>query len=135
MQVQQILETCLYVDDLEAAREFYSQVLGLTLVTEMEGRHVFFRCGQTMLLLFNPDSTSNLESAEEAPAHGARGRGHCCFTMDEGDTDSWRERLNRFGVDVEKETQWPQGGVSLYFRDPSENCLELATRRVWGIFD
>ena len=54
MKVEHILETCLYVDDLVRAEEFYRDVLGLTFVSRQEKRQVFFRCGQRMLLLFNP---------------------------------------------------------------------------------
>src|SRR3954452_9801181 len=54
MQVQHILETCLYVDDLVKAERFYHQVLGLAVEGRQEGRHVFFPCGNRMLLLFKP---------------------------------------------------------------------------------
>ncbi|MBI1877873.1 MAG: VOC family protein, partial [Chloroflexi bacterium] len=61
MQVEQVLETCLYVDDLEAAAEFYRRVLGLVVFSRVIGRHVLFRCGQSVFLLFNPDRTSKPE--------------------------------------------------------------------------
>ncbi|MEE9589465.1 MAG: glyoxalase/bleomycin resistance/extradiol dioxygenase family protein, partial [Hyphomicrobiaceae bacterium] len=28
--------------------------------------------------------------------------------------------------------EWPGGGRSIYFRDPSGNCLEIAEPRIWG---
>ncbi len=52
MQVKQILETCLYVDDLAATGTFYTRVLSLEPFSRVEGRHVFFRCGQGGFLLF-----------------------------------------------------------------------------------
>ena len=53
-----ILETCLYVDDLRAAEHFYRDVLGLVVVRRQTGRHVFFRCGRSMLLIFDPTATA-----------------------------------------------------------------------------
>ena len=42
MKAKRVLETCLYVDDLEKAEAFYRQVFGLELYAKVEGRHVFF---------------------------------------------------------------------------------------------
>ncbi len=38
MKVQRILETCLYVEDLDAAERFYVDVLGLDVEAGGEGR-------------------------------------------------------------------------------------------------
>ncbi|MCB9769964.1 MAG: VOC family protein [Candidatus Omnitrophica bacterium] len=133
MKATKVLETCLYVDDLEKSKAFYTEVLGLSLHAEMKGRHVFFRCGEAMLLLFNPDATEQGNPDIDVPAHGARGVGHCCFSMSETEIQLWKEHLRGHGVEVEKELDWPQGGKSLYFRDPCGNSLELATPRVWGL--
>ena len=54
---QHILETALYADDLDAAERFFGGLLGLEKVTRIGNRHVFFRCGQGMLLIFNPDES------------------------------------------------------------------------------
>ena len=78
MDLLGVLETCLYVDDLSAARSFYEEVLGLPFVSEQPGRHAFFRCGQQMLLLFNPNASCEVEG--EIPPHGARGPGHMAFS-------------------------------------------------------
>ncbi len=40
MRAERVLETCLYVDDLEAAERFYATVLGLNLYSKLPGRHV-----------------------------------------------------------------------------------------------
>ena len=130
MNVNRILETCLYVDDLDAARRFYQEVLGLQSFASVAGRHVFFRCGAGVLLLFNPDETAT--GAGSAPAHGAHGPGHIAFAMAADQVDAWRERLAQNGVPVEAEVTWP-GGFSLYFRDPAGNSLELTTPGTWGL--
>jgi catechol 2,3-dioxygenase-like lactoylglutathione lyase family enzyme len=131
MRAKQVLETCLYVDDLDAAEAFYQDVLGLERVTKSEGRHVFFRCGQGMFLVFNPDQT--LIKTGRAPTHGAHGQGHAAFTMDEAEIDDWRSLLESKGVEIETEVAWPGGGYSLYFRDPAGNSLEVTTPKTWGL--
>ena len=128
-----VLETCLYVDDLDAAEVFYTRVLGLPLVGKEEGRHLFFRCGQGMLLIFNPDKT--LAADNEVPTHGARGPVHVAFAMRADEIDRWREHLRAHGVTIEQEVTWPNGGHSIYFRDPAGNSLELATPSLWGMGD
>lgn len=131
MRVQQVLETCLYVDDLARAEQFYCQVLGLTLEGQQDGRHVFFYCGQRMLLLFNP--LVSRETAGQFPPHGALGAGHVAFGVTEASLPEWRKWLAEKNVAIEKVIDWPNGGHSLYFRDPAGNLLELATPRIWGI--
>ncbi len=134
MQATQVLETCLYVDDLAAAEGFYTRVFGLTLISRVEGRHVFFRCGDGVFLLFNPARTIQPDTAGlGVPTHGAHGPGHAAFAMRHEDVDAWREHLRQNGVDIEKEIAWPGGGYSLYFRDPAGNSVELATPKTWGI--
>ena len=57
MRAERVLETCLYVDDLDAAEQFYTGVLGLEVESRAQGRHVFFSCGNAMFLsTFHPAS-------------------------------------------------------------------------------
>ncbi len=129
-QVGRILETSLYAEDLERAELFYSTVLGLELFAKEPGRHVFFKCGNQMLLIFNPSAT--ILETEVAP-HGAHGPGHVAFAVPMAELDQWAARLREKQIAIEKEVTWPKGGRSLYFRDPAGNCLEFASPRVWGI--
>jgi catechol 2,3-dioxygenase-like lactoylglutathione lyase family enzyme len=131
MELQHILETCLYVDDLERAAAFYQDVLGLKIESRLDGRHVFMHCGQRMLLLFNP--LVSREATEQFPGHGSFGPGHLAFGVRESDIDGWIQRLKSQQVGIEKILHWPQGGRSVYFRDPAGNLLEFATPRIWGI--
>lgn len=52
LKAHEIRDTCLCVDDLDRAHDFYRDVLGLELFEQQAGRHLFWRCGQRMLLLF-----------------------------------------------------------------------------------
>ncbi|CAN5645285.1 glyoxalase/bleomycin resistance/extradiol dioxygenase family protein [soil metagenome] len=128
MKVDDVLECCIYAPDVAAAADFYSQVLGLESFSVVAGRHAFFRCGGRVFLLFNPQRT--LES-DSVPAHGALGPGHVAFSVQEQDLSEWREHLRRCGIPVESELEWPNGGRSIYVRDPAGNSVELAPARIW----
>lgn len=131
MRAERVLETCLYVDDLDAAERFYASVLGLELDAKVPGRHVFFRCGNAMFLLFDPRATS--QSGGDLPSHGARGPGHVAFAATPAEMTAWRQHLRREGVHIDAEMTWPGGGQSLYFRDPAGNILEFVTPSVWRL--
>ena len=131
MRPYAVLETAVYAADLGAAERFYSEVIGLERFARVEGRHVFFRCGAGVFLVFNPEATE--AGGGEVPPHGARGAAHMAFAVRERDLPAWHERLERHGVRVEAEIAWPRGGRSLYVRDPAGNSIELATPALWGI--
>ena len=133
--LSRVLESCLCVTDLIAAERFYTDVLGLTLYAKQDGRHVFLRCGEQMVLLFDAVAASQPAShgGLDVPTHGTTGEGHLCFAVHEADLAGWLARLNQHGVPIEKDLLWPGGGRSLYFRDPSGNSLELATPKIWGM--
>ncbi len=128
--IRQVVESSLYVDDLDRAETFYRDVLGLELIGKEAGRHVFFRAGDTVLLLFEPHAT---RKGDVLPAHGAIGPGHVALGIDADELDLWRSRLRENGILIEKEMTWPRGGHSLYFRDPAGNSLELITPGLWGL--
>jgi catechol 2,3-dioxygenase-like lactoylglutathione lyase family enzyme len=132
MRAHEILEVALYVDDLEAAERFYLEVLGLRRIAVVAGRHVFFRCGGRVLLLFRASAT---REGGAVPPHGAEGPGHVAFAATEAELGGWRTHLAARGVAIEAQQVWPGGGRSIYFRDPAGNSLEIATPAVWGIAD
>lgn len=134
MQAAVILEAALYVSDLGQAEQFYSGVLGLEVIARAEGRHVFFRCGKGVVLLFNANATEVPPAADArlpVPPHGARGPGHLCFAANAEEIEAWKQKLVAEGVVIEADFEWPNGGRSIYFRDPSGNSLEFAEPRIW----
>lgn len=130
-----VLETCLYAADLAAAERFYGDALGLDAFAREPGRHVFFRCGAGVLLVFDPARTraaAGSVGGVPIPPHGATGAGHVAFAVPEAELPAWRDRLDAHGVAIEAEVAWPRGGRSLYVRDPAGNSVELAPARIWG---
>ena len=130
-----ILETVLYAHDLAAIEDFYRRVLGLEPFASVANRHVFYRCGDQMLLIFNPDVTQRPHAAGALPVppHGMEGQGHVCFRASADDIAEWQRKLMSLGVKIESDFSWPNGGRSIYFRDPSGNSIEFAEPRIWGL--
>ena len=126
--VNQILETSLYVSDIKKAAAFYELLFDLEPHAVEDSRHVFFRIGDCMLLLFNPAET---RKGGSVPAHGATGQGHVAFTIKHEELDFWKNRLGEQKIQIEQEYVWPSGGKSVYFRDPFMNSIELATSNTW----
>jgi len=135
MKPSGILETVLYAPDLAAAEAFYRDVMGMEAFAKAEGRHVFFRCGNQVFLVFNPDATQvpPAEGSLPVPPHGAHGHGHVCFRATAEEIAAWRSHLEANGIEIEADFEWPRGGRSIYFRDPCNNCVEIAEPRIWGL--
>lgn len=128
---QRILETCLYAEDLDAAHEFYHGVLGLRLHSRAEGRHLFYHCGENMVLVFNSAATQQCHP-DGIPCHGSSGDEHVCWAASPPELDQWRAHLTTHGVEIEHEQTWENGARSIYFRDPAGNSLEFATPTLWA---
>lgn len=135
LKVSEVLEVALYVTDLAAAERFYTNIMGLSLYSKVAARHVFLRCGDRMLLLFNAEETVNSgDGPLDAPEHGMKGAGHIAFAARDSEIDQWKEYLAAQGVSIEKEICWEKGR-SIYFRDPSGNSVEITSPAIWGIKD
>jgi catechol 2,3-dioxygenase-like lactoylglutathione lyase family enzyme len=136
MQITGLLEACLYSSDLEKAEQFYREVLHLEVFEKEADRHVFFRCGRGVFLLFNPEHTSKEQThvaGSLIPLHGSQGEGHIAFCVAREQLPLWREHFEQTGIEIESEVDWPQGGQSIYIRDPSGNSVELASPEIWGL--
>jgi catechol 2,3-dioxygenase-like lactoylglutathione lyase family enzyme len=142
--ISRLLETAVYVEDLERSARFYQQLLGLepiigtTLEIETQSRvlrplHI---PGGQVLLLFAKGSTTTTAvlAGGTIPPHEGSGRLHLAFAISSAELEGWRERLQSRGVLIEGEMAWPRGGTSLYFRDPDGHLVELATPGLWSSY-
>ena len=132
-QLRGVLETVLYADDLATTARFYETVLGLAPMTG-DARLVSYAVAPAqVLLLFQRGIT---EQAVELPGgtipgHDGDGRQHIAFAIAADALPAWEARLQAAEVAIEGRMDWPQGGHSLYFRDPDGHLLELATPGLW----
>lgn len=131
-----VLETALYVDDLERAARFYERVLELTALSKDSRFCAYDVGGTSVLLLFRRGAT--LETVHlpggTIPPHDGHGPLHIAFAITADELPAWERRLAAHGVAIEGRTDWPRGGRSIYFRDPDGHLLELVTPGVWAIY-
>lgn len=135
MKISGITETSIYAENLDEAREFYKMLPGLELIAEEQGRHLFFKCGSRMLLIFNPKHTSIEQTdvdGQMVPLHGSRGATHIAFSIQNEDLEKWRDFFKKNSIPIESEITWPNGITSLYFRDPAGNSLEVVSPELWN---
>ena len=128
MNIARIKETCIYVTDLHATREFYSYKLGLPLISLVEGRHVFFKAGDSVLLCFVADKTRN---EKELPPHGADGSVHFAFEVPRSGYGTALEQVKEAGIAILHEHVWKEHLRSFYFHDPDENLVEVIEEGLW----
>lgn len=128
-----ILETVLYVGNLERAAAFYEDVLELPCMFKEARMRAYDVAGRGALLLFVRGQT--LQAIETPsgtiPPHDGEGPLHVAFSIARQDYEAWERRLGEKGVAIEGRMTWKRGGASLYFRDPDDNLLELATPGLW----
>jgi catechol 2,3-dioxygenase-like lactoylglutathione lyase family enzyme len=114
----------LFVEDLEAARRFYSEVFGLPVVFEDDNSAVF-TFGDTLVnLLKTSEAPGLVEPARVAtPDSGVRFQ----FTLAVDDVDAMCEELKSRGVELlNGPIDRPWGIRTASFRDPGGHIWEIA---------
>ena len=131
-RVRRVLETALDCDDLPRSAAFYKTLLGVTPMIDTE-RLVAIDAGEsTVLLLFQKGAATPLDTPGGLiPGHDSGGPGHLAFAIDAADVVMWEARLAALGIAIESRVTWDGGGLSLYFRDPDNRSVELATPGLW----
>jgi catechol 2,3-dioxygenase-like lactoylglutathione lyase family enzyme len=128
MEIKKIKETCLYVTDLERTRAFYEEQLGLKVIGEVKGRHIFFRAGASVLLCFIPEMS---KKGGTLPPRFGSGQLHLAFEVSKAEYASWKETVSSKGIPIEEEYDWGSGFLSFYFRDPDQHLLEFVMEGMW----
>ncbi len=132
-----ILETGLYVEDVERAAAFYERVFGFPrLICNDRICALAVAESQVLLLLRKGGSTEpmTLPNGDVLPPHDGTGQQHFAFGIEVSQLDAWRQRLTECGVEIISTVRWELGGVSLYFHDPDGHVAELATRGTWRVY-
>jgi len=135
-KLQGILETALYVEDLERSRIFYQTIFELATLFNDERLCAFNVADKQVLLLFlKGASTIPLETTGGTiPPHDGDGQLHLAFSISASELDEWEIRLKTMNVTIDSKVKWQRGGTSIYFRDPDKHLLELVTPGLWTIY-
>ena len=129
-RIDGILETAIYVDDVDRAVGFYRDVLGLSIV-EVSDRLTALAAGpRQLLLVFKRGASVRLPLTP----HDASGHQHVAFPIPATALEAWEAWFVKRGVAVIERKRWDRGGTSLYFHDPDGHLLELATPGVWTVY-
>jgi catechol 2,3-dioxygenase-like lactoylglutathione lyase family enzyme len=131
-----VIETCLYVEDVDKASNFYEEVLGLRRIAGDDRLRAYSVADKDVLLLFKRGATTQPLTfpGGTIPPHNGHGQNHLAFAVSKEQMAAWEKQLTDHRIEIEGRVRWPGGGCSLYFRDPDENLLELATPGLWSIY-
>jgi len=134
--VGRVLETSLYVEQLDRSVDFYQRIFGFEKLTGDDRFCAFNVSGQQVLLLFLKGATLAPMPLPGGviPPHDGSGHLHLAFTIPATAEQDWQRHLEAANVAIESRVAWPKGGFSLYFRDPDGHLLELVTPGCWTIY-
>ena len=125
-----ILESSLYVADLQRSVAFYRKIFGFRTISDFGERGCAMQAGdRQVLLLFKKGASRNITSP-----HDGDGELHLAFAISPVELDSWESWLAENGIAIEERRTWEAGGRSLYFRDPDRHLLEVVTPGTWSIY-
>jgi len=130
LNIARIKETCIYVTDLHATKDFYSYKLGLPLLSFAEDRHVFFRAGESVLLCFIAEKT---REEKTLPPHGASGSVHFAFEVPKQEYEPAIQKIEGAGISILHQHTWKAGLRSFYFHDPDQNLVEIIEEGLWEV--
>ncbi len=134
--VHGILESALYVEDLDRSANFYQKIFGFKTVGRSERRCALGVAEGQVFLLFKKGKSArpSVIPGGTIPGHDGTGSLHVAFSIAADSLNAWRDRLEKNGVAIESTVDWDRGGTSLYFRDPDHHVIELATPGTWEIY-
>ena len=131
-----VIETAVYVDDVDRASKFYEAILGLRRMDGDDRFRAYSVADRGVLLLFKRGATAKPVHIPGGmiPPHDGTGQNHFALAIAATELAAWERQLADHSVAVESRVHWPRGGTSIYFRDPDDNLLEIATPGMWPIY-
>ena len=130
-----MLETALYCDDLVRTARFYETLLDASPMLSGDRLVALDAGAGTVLLLFQRGNSGPLETdGGLVPGHDGSGPVHLAFAIERDDVPEWERRLAELGIAIESRVTWERDGESIYFRDPENRSVELATPGIWPTY-
>jgi catechol 2,3-dioxygenase-like lactoylglutathione lyase family enzyme len=122
MRTDEIVNVRYMVDDVDAAIDFYTGLLGFELLTHAAPAFADVKRGNLRLLLAGPKSSAGRPMPDGAtPGPGGWNRLH--FLVDDLDTEV--EQLKDAGAKFRNDVVEGPGGKQILLLDPSANVVEL----------
>jgi catechol 2,3-dioxygenase-like lactoylglutathione lyase family enzyme len=131
-----VLETSLYVSDLERSTTFYQEIMKFRRLVMDQRFCALSVSDRQVLLLFKRGASVQAMAIPGGviPPHDGHGELHIAFAIDLEEFADWEQHLDQRGVFIESRVEWERGGRSLYFRDPDRHLVELVTPGCWEIY-
>ena len=122
MQNEEVVNVRYMVDDVDAAIEFYSKLLGFEILTSAAPAFADVKRGNLRLLLSGPASSAGRPMPDgRTPGPGGWNRIH--FIVD--DIEAEVTRLRDAGATFRNDILTGPGGKQILLEDPSNNVVEL----------
>jgi catechol 2,3-dioxygenase-like lactoylglutathione lyase family enzyme len=131
-----ILETALYVTNVERSRAFYERLFETKPLDVESDFCALDIAGRQVLLLFRKGTKREAHEVAGGtiPGHDGDGTLHVAFAIPAAELSAWESRMAAQDIPIEGRVRWQRGGTSIYFRDPDGNLVEFATPGIWAVY-
>jgi catechol 2,3-dioxygenase-like lactoylglutathione lyase family enzyme len=116
IQTSGVDHVVLHVNDVQRAKKFYTEILGMTAYREDDGQ-VFLHAGQQGIALFKKQDDMTLTIGNDL--------NHLALNVASGTYETLKAELEKSGVEVSGR---PGQDRCIYFRDPDGHRLQLMVR-------
>ena len=135
-QVSGILESSVYVDDIDRSVEFYTRLFGFDTLTRGKRICALSVSDRQVFLIFQKGGSTDPTEFPGGviPPTDGDGELHVAFSVTGEELEEWRKWLGENEIEIESAVKWGRGGRSIYIRDPDNHLIELVTPGCWAIY-